>query len=147
MLNAIKLCRHDKPRPEHPRMTKTLAAPVAERDKRSIQSIQLGFGIVDVVVAAGEPMTLSEIARAVGMPPGKATLYLNSFCAVGLLVKDQSLRYRLGPYAVELGLAALNDSDVLAIAREQLGALRAAGTLAAYLSVWGSQGPVIVAKD
>lgn len=126
---------------------KTLGAPIAERDRRSIQSIQLGFRIVDVVIAGGGPMTLSAIARAVDMAPGKATLYLNSFCAVGLLLKDEALRYRLGPYAVELGLAALNDLDVLAIAREEMGRLRTAGVLAAYLSVWGNQGPVIVAKD
>ncbi len=128
-------------------MTKTLGTPITDPPKRGIQSVQLGFRIVDAVIAGGEPMTLSAIARAVDMAPGKATLYLNSFCAVGLLVKDKALRYRLGPYAVELGLAALDDLDVLAIAREELGRLRSAGALAAYLSVWGRQGPVIVAKD
>jgi DNA-binding IclR family transcriptional regulator len=128
-------------------MTKTLGAPAAERDKRSIQSIQLGFRIVDAVMAAGEPMTLSAISRAVDMAPGKATLYVNSFCAVGLLVKDSALRYRLGPYALKLGLAALNDADVLSVARDEMPRLRTGKILAVYLSVWGSLGPVIVGKD
>jgi DNA-binding IclR family transcriptional regulator len=128
-------------------MTKTLGLASPERDRRSIQSIQIGFTIVSAVVSAGEPTPLSAIARAVGMAPSKVVLYLNSFCTVGLLVKDAGLRYRLGPYALELGLAALNDADALAIAREEMPRLRDGTILAAYLSVWGSQGPVIVSKE
>jgi DNA-binding IclR family transcriptional regulator len=128
-------------------MTKTLGPASEERDRRSIQSIQIGFRIVSAVRSAGEPMTLSAIARAVEMAPSKAVLYLNSFCTVGLLAKDHALRYRLGPYALELGLAALNDVDAIAVAREEMPRLRNGGILAAYLSVWGSQGPVIVSKE
>lgn len=128
-------------------MMETLNSPGAERDKKRIQSIELGFSIVDAVMAATEPMTLSAVARAVNMPPSKATLYLNSLCAAGLLARDDARRYRLGPYALRLGLAAMNSSDALAIARDEMPRLRSGNVLAVYLSVWGSQGPVVVAKS
>ena len=38
------------------------------------------------------------------MPSSKALLYLCSFIAEGLIVRDSAGRYSLGPYAVRLGL-------------------------------------------
>lgn len=128
-------------------MAETLGPAPAQRDKRGIQSILLAFRIVESVRAASAPMTLSAISRAVSMVPSKVTLYLNSLCSVGLLVKSDDLRYQLGRYALDLGLAALHASDALTAAREEMPRLRTQSVLAVYLSVWGSQGPVIVGKD
>ena len=118
-----------------------------ERDKRSIQSILIGFRIVRVLAQSDQPMSLSEIARQVAMTPSKTVMYLASFCSVGLLMRDSALRYRMGPYARELGLAALNGADILTAAREEMRLLRDGDIFAVYLSMWSDQGPVIIRKE
>jgi DNA-binding IclR family transcriptional regulator len=112
---------------------------------KGIQSIEIGFGILEVLARSVVPMTLSAIAAEVGMSASKAHFYLTSFAR--LAVVTQSVAggpYTLGPAAVRIGVAALAQIDILQLAREALFELRDATGESAFLSVWGNLGPTIV---
>jgi DNA-binding IclR family transcriptional regulator len=90
---------------------------------------------------------LKEIAAAAGMPASKAYLYLVSFAREGLVAQDATTgHYGLGPFATQLGLAAIRQSDVIHLSREEVAGLRQATGCAAYLSIWGNRGPTIALK-
>ena len=118
-----------------------------KRGQRSIQSIEIGFRLISALESSRSKMPLKAIAERAGMPASKAHLYMVSFIRLGLVVQDPvTMRYGLGPYAVQLGLAGLRQLDVLDMARTPMEELQQASGLVVFLSVWGNMGPTIVAK-
>jgi DNA-binding IclR family transcriptional regulator len=88
---------------------------------------------------------LTQLASAADMPTSQAHLYLASYVHEGLVRQDPgSSRYELGPYALQLGLAAMRALDVVALAREELEILRERSSESAHFSVWSERGPCIV---
>lgn len=117
------------------------------RSQRRIQSIDVGFRLIRVLERAGGKLPLSVIADAADMPASKAHLYMVSFVQLGLVEQDPaSMRYGLGPYALQLGAAALRQLDVVQLSRAAMDELQTATGLLVFLSVWGNRGPVIIAK-
>lgn len=118
-----------------------------EWTQRRIQSIEVGFQVIRAMEAANGPLPLRDIAAAAGMPPSKAHLYLVSFIKEGMAFQDPVTgHYGLGRFAVQLGLSAIRQLDVVEFAREELAALQQATGFATYLSLWGDRGPGIVSK-
>ncbi len=117
------------------------------REQRHIQSIEVGFRLITVLEAAKAKLPLKVVAERAGMPASKAHLYMVSFTRLGLVMQDPvSMRYGLGPYAVQLGLAGMRQLDVLDVARGPAEALQQRCGLSAFLSVWGNMGPTIVTR-
>lgn len=116
-------------------------------EQRSIQSIEVGFRLIRVLEQAGSKLPLKVLSARAEMPPGKAHLYLVSFMRIGLVVQDpETMHYGLGPYALQLGMAALHQISLPDLAREPLRRLNAQYELPAYLSLWGRMGPFIAVK-
>lgn len=113
--------------------------------RRGIQSVEAGFQLINVLAAARGKMPLKTLAGRAGMTPSKAHLYLVSFMRLGLVTQDSGTsHYGMGPTALQLGLAAINQLDVVDLAREMLpAALEETGT-SMSLSVWGNRGATIV---
>lgn len=121
--------------------------PVKPSTQRGIQSIEVGFRLIRALEAAGDKLSLKNLADLAGMSPSSAHLYMVSFGRLGLTVQHpMTLRYGLGPLAVQLGLAGLRQLDVVEVAREPMEELQSCMPLAVYLSVWGNMGPTIVLK-
>lgn len=121
--------------------------PVKPRGQRGIQSIEVGFRLIRVLETASAKLSLKSLADLAEMPASNAHLYMVSFCRLGLASQDPiTLRYGLGPYAVQLGLAGLRQLDVIDVARGPMEELQAEIPLAVYLSIWGNMGPTIVLK-
>lgn len=117
------------------------------RNQRRIQSIDVGFRLIRVLEAASGKLPLSKIAELADMPASKAHLYMASFAHAGLVEQDPvTMRYGLGPYALQLGAAAMRQLDVAQVSREALDKLQSATGLLVFLTVWGNRGPVIIAK-
>ena len=115
------------------------------KTRAGIQSVEVGFALLDVLARAIGPLMLRDLAGSAGMSAAKAHRYLVSFQRLGLVVQDASTTYYdLGPAALKLGLASLSRLDAVKLARERIGPLmRQIGhTLA--LAVWGNRGPTIV---
>lgn len=116
--------------------------------QRRILSIGVGFKIIRFFVEVEGYRTLKDIAAATGMPPGKAHLYLASFVREGMIHQDPVTGcYGLGPYAIQIGLAAIRRNDVIALSQSVVAGLRNATRCAAYVSVWGETGPVIAYRQ
>lgn len=121
--------------------------PLKSRPQRGIQSVEVGFRLIRTLENAPGKLSLKSLAEAADMPTSSAHLYMVSYCRLGLAVQDPiTLRYGLGPYAVQLGLAGLRHLEVTDIARGFLEELQTEIPLAVYLSIWGNMGPTIVLK-
>lgn len=115
-----------------------------EKTRAGIQSVEVGFTLLDALSRAPGPLMLRDLAAAAGMSAAKAHRYLVSFQRLGLVSQDGTTRYDLGPAALKLGLTAITRLDAIKLARERMPALmeRIGHTLA--LAVWGNFGPTIV---
>ncbi len=110
-----------------------------------IQSVEVGFALLEALVQAPSAMMLRDLAQAAGMSPAKAHRYLVSYQRLGLVTQDgSSTRYDLGPAALKLGLASLERMDAVQLARSRMDTLMAEIGHTVAIAVWGNHGPVIV---
>ena len=118
----------------------------ATADPRAgIQSVEVGFALLQALSGAHEAMMLKDLASAAAMSPAKAHRYLVSFQRLGLVVQDDaSNRYDLGPSALRMGLASLTRLDAVRLARAAMPAWGDAIGHTMALAVWGNQGPTMV---
>ncbi|MBU9580313.1 IclR family transcriptional regulator [Ralstonia mannitolilytica] len=112
--------------------------------RSGIQSIEVGFRLLEVLTHTNGPMMLRDLARAAPMNPAKAHRYLVSFARLGLVTQTPEGRYDLGPFALEMGLVSLNRQDPMRRARPAAAALRDEIDHTVGLAVWGNLGPAIV---
>lgn len=120
-------------------------AEAPDRERAGIQSVEVGFALLDVLAQATGPLMLRDLAARAGMSAAKAHRYLVSFQRLGLVLQDdRNTRYDLGPAALRLGLASLWRLDAVKLARERLGPLMEEIGHTLALAVWGNHGPTIV---
>ena len=116
-----------------------------DKERAGIQSVEVGFALLDVLANAHAPLMLRDLAAAASMSAAKAHRYLVSFQRLGLVVQDTSnTRYELGPATLRLGLSTLSRLDAVKMARERLPALMEAIGHTLALAVWGNRGPTLV---
>lgn len=122
-----------------------LSAPESTKEQHGVQSLEVGMRLLRAMTDAGEAMMLRDIAAAAGMSAPKAHRYLVSLIRAGLVEQDaDSARYNLGPFALTLGLAAVNRLDRVQLGLETLTQLRDAINETVALVIWGDRGPVII---
>ena len=118
---------------------------MAPSQRAGIQSVEVGFSLLQVLAASTGALMLRDLAAAAGMSAAKAHRYLVSFQRLDLVTQDAgSTRYDLGPAALKLGLASLSRRDSVKLARQRLGPLMEQIGQTLALAVWGNQGPTIV---
>jgi DNA-binding IclR family transcriptional regulator len=116
-----------------------------EKARSGIQSIEVGFRLLDVLTHEPRAMMLRDLAQRAGMSPAKAHRYLVSFQRLGLASQDPvSGRYELGGFALQMGLARLARVDGVKLARIALSELRDRLDQTVGIAVWGNQGPTVV---
>lgn len=121
------------------------AAPADRPGRRGIQSIEIGFRILDYLLTALRPVPLKMIAAGTGMSAANVHYYLVSFQAVGIVRQEADTGcYALGPYALKLGMAAIEQFDVFTAARPVMAELATTIGHTVFLGVWGNRGPTIV---
>jgi DNA-binding IclR family transcriptional regulator len=118
-----------------------------EKSRSGIQSIEVGFRLLDVLTNEPRAMMLRDLAQRAGMSPAKAHRYLVSFQRLGLASQDPvSGRYELGGFALQMGLARLARVDGVKLARIALTELRDRLDQTVGIAVWGNQGPTVRSK-
>ena len=115
-----------------------------EKNRRGIQSIELGCGLLLELAKQLRPVALKDLARAAGMTAGKAHPYMVSFLNVGFVTQTEAGRYELGPLALQLGLARLQRLDPVKEASQLIEELARETGQSVALAVWGNLGPTIV---
>lgn len=123
----------------------TNGADKADKERRAVQSVEVGGRLLLALSESPGPMSLKDLAAAAGLPPARAHPYLVSFGRLRLIEQDAaSGRYALGAAALQLGLACLHQLDAVKAATPVAEALAAASGHAVALAVWGNFGPTIV---
>jgi len=113
--------------------------------QRGIQSLDHALKLLKVLSNAREAMSLSELSREAGMPASKAHRYLASFTNAGLAIQRQrSGHYALGPFALELGLSAMDQIDLVNRAADHMADLVGQTGATVLLSIWGTFGPTVI---
>lgn len=113
--------------------------------RRGIQSIEIGFSILEVLRQANGPLPLRSIAHKCNMAVANVHNYMVSFQNVGVVMQEPDTGfYGLGNYAISLGIAALQQFDVQKVARPLMAELGAMTGYSVFLGVWGNKGPTIV---
>jgi DNA-binding IclR family transcriptional regulator len=116
----------------------------ARRERAGINSLEVGLRLARVLAQESWSLPLKDVASRADMAPAKAHRYLVSLIRAGLAEQDRETgRYRLGPFALELGLSALGSIDVLKLGAETITDLRAEIDETVLLAVWGNKGPVV----
>ncbi|MEG0148651.1 MAG: IclR family transcriptional regulator [Comamonas sp.] len=116
-----------------------------DKERAGIQSVEVGFSLVEALAQARGPLMLKDLAANAGMSAAKAHRYLVSFQRVGLVTQDErSLRYDLGPAALRIGLASLSRLDPVRLARARMPSLMEELNHTVAIAVWGNHGPTIV---
>ena len=113
--------------------------------KHGVQSLEIGMGILRVMVNGQRSMMLKDIAAAAEMPASKAHRYLVSLIRAGLVEQDPlTSRYDIGPFALNIGLVAIDRLDRVRLGLAAIAELRDVINETTALAVWGDGGPVIV---
>ncbi len=101
--------------------------------------------ILDVLHKAQVPLGVTSIAKASGFAPARVHHYLVSLLKTGLVHKEESpVRYGLGPFAIRLGLTAVDRLEIQHFSAPFLHELSTETGEASFFSIWSPAGPVIV---
>ena len=116
-----------------------------EKVRSGIQSIEVGFRLLEVLTQEPRAMMLRDLAKCAQMSPAKAHRYLVSFLRLGVVAQDPvSGRYELGGFALQMGLARLARVDGVKLARLAVAELRDRLDITLGIAVWGNLGPTVV---
>ncbi|OMG56309.1 IclR family transcriptional regulator [Azonexus hydrophilus] len=116
-----------------------------EKERRGIQSIEVGGQILVALADHSAPMSLKQLAEAAQMTPAKAHPYLVSYSKLGLVAQDPvSGRYGLGPLALRMGLSSLRQLNPVRLGMAAALELEQRVRHTVALSVWGNAGPTVI---
>lgn len=116
--------------------------------KLGVKSIETGFRLLQALTVTDRPMQLNDLAASARLSPSSAHRYLVSLVRTGLVRQDPTTRlYDLGTFAIDLGIATMGRSKLLARAEELQRHLRDQLDETVVLCVWGSYGPVILGVE
>lgn len=122
----------------------TARARAPERRQR-VQSAEMGMGILKALARLGGSASLTAVAAAVEESTAKVHRYLASLVQEDLVAQDSSTQhYRLGPAAIQIGLAALRQSDPVRRSEPALVRLRDELGVTCFLAIMGNLGPTIM---
>lgn len=112
---------------------------------RGVQSIEVGGRLLRLLAEAERPLMLRELADRADLTSGQAHAYLLSFRQLELVEQDPGTgRYRLGPFALMLGIARARQSEALRTVWDSVPAFADAMDAMVTLSLWTDAGPVVV---
>lgn len=96
-----------------------------ERQPSGIQSLRSAFQVIEEMAAIGEPVGVTELAKALGMPKTRTFRYLRTLKALGYVSQDLSTeKYRLTLRLYHLGQAVADSTQLLTEARAAMVQLR-----------------------
>lgn len=112
---------------------------------KGIQSVELGFRVLQALVEASGPQSLKTVAEQAGMSPSKARMYLVSLVRVGLAAQtEEGGSYGLGHYALRIASMAPQGNDLLASAEQAMTRLAERTGALMLLSGWGHGGATLL---
>lgn len=121
--------------------------PRSRTQSDAVKSVAKVLDIIEHLGASRRHVSVSDLARGTGMNVSTAYRLLQTLMGRGYVVQEASNRgYVLGPRLFQLGTAYLDGSDLAAVARPHLEALRDAVGETAYLVVFNQDEIVQLCK-
>lgn len=114
----------------------------------SVHSLELGLRILESFDRdAVDEMSLSEIARRIGVSRSSAFRLVHTLQRLGYLEReDETKNYRLGPRVMSLGYAFLASKDIAELARPDLQRLRAQTRCSTHLGILDGSDVIYIAR-
>jgi DNA-binding IclR family transcriptional regulator len=117
----------------------------SETEQSGVQSIETGMRILAAFIGLGSEPMMKSLAERAGMHPAKVHRYLVSFTRTGFVEQNSVTgRYRLGPMALRLGSAALQNIDIVRTVSPVMPGICEEIGETVVLAIWVQYGPVIV---
>lgn len=114
-------------------------------EQGGVKAIETGMRLLVALSEDPSPQMLKTLAARASMHPAKAHRYLVSFLRARLVQQDAETGfYRLGPLAIQVGVAALSSLNVVRVATGEVARLRDELGVTVALAVWSIHGPTHV---
>ena len=109
------------------------------------RSVVIGLRVLAALAQIGGPATLSNVAKASRLSLSRSHRFLTGLIDADAVRQDANTgRYTLGPAIIQIGLAALRQTDAVKLAADALPELTNQTGLASLIAVWGQSGPTII---
>ena len=119
---------------------------MAEQEGKTIHSVAKAIRLLDLLTAAGQPASLTELYQKTGWPKSTIHGLLSTMREAGLIEQNANGRYWLGIRLFEYGCAVSNAWDISAIARPYMQELSDALGESVFLSVLDRAAVVTLAE-
>src|SRR4051812_10205985 len=124
---------------------KKVAAPRDPDLRKGVQSVEHGAKLLEALIDSPGAMPLKDLAARAKMSASMAHRYLASMIRADLIAQNAVTgHYDLSSLALRLGLAALNRSDFIQIADEEMRRLVEKVSIDGSLTIWGDYGATTV---
>jgi DNA-binding IclR family transcriptional regulator len=113
---------------------------------RTVQSIERGFALVDIIAQSGNGLTLAEISKRIGLHNSTTFHLLRTLCVIGCIKQDPDKRYRIGAYTYGLAAGAQTEANLVADALPHLERLATETGETTHIAVTSNDSVVILAR-
>ncbi len=113
-----------------------------------VPSLELGLRVLECFDRnSADAMSLSEIARQIGVSRSSAFRLVHTLERLGYLAReDETKSYRLGARVMSLGYAFLSSKDIAELARPELRRLRAVTRCSTHLGILDGSDVIYIAR-
>lgn len=116
----------------------------AKKSRDTIQSLETGMAILDVIENAKRPLKFSEIQSKTNITKSNLYKYMNTLSQLELVFRDKSTgQYHLGSKLIKYGMAAIGNQDSVALVTPYLQSISQYSNNTVLFSVGTNRGPVI----
>ncbi|WP_066072567.1 IclR family transcriptional regulator [Neobacillus soli] len=113
----------------------------------TIQSLQIGMGIIESIAKQGKPLKFTDIQDLTQITKSNLYKYLNTFTQLGILYRRKDTgEYVLGSKLIEYGMAAVDQENVIDRISPFLHEINEKSSSTVLFSRWTQNGPMIL-KD
>ncbi|MFJ7727346.1 IclR family transcriptional regulator [Neobacillus sp. NPDC097160] len=111
----------------------------------TIQSLQIGMGIIESIAKQGRPLKFSDIQELTQITKSNLYKYLNTFTQLGILYRNKDTgEFVLGSKLIEYGMAAVDQENVIDRISPFLYEINEKSSSTVLFSSWTHNGPMIV---
>jgi len=111
----------------------------------TIQSLEVGMGILETITQQGRPLKFSDIQELTQITKSNLYKYLNTFTQLGILYRYKDTgEYVLGSKLIEYGMAAVDQENVIDRITPFMHEINERFSNTVLFSSWTHNGPMIV---
>jgi IclR family pca regulon transcriptional regulator len=104
-------------------------------DAYFVPGLHRGLRVLEVVAEGRRPLSITEIASALGLTRSAVFRLVYTLRHMGFLEESQQKLFTLGPRVLNIGFAFLASKDIIEIAQPELEALRDETQVSAHLAI------------